>query len=78
MPKYAKTDIYLNITNKIITSMEEGMPPWRKPWTGSNQGVGFPLRSTSEPYRGINILMLWLTASDEEFLSQHWFTYKQA
>ncbi|MFK7845958.1 MAG: ArdC family protein [Rhodothermales bacterium] len=78
MPIYAKSDLYQDITNKIITSMEEGTPPWRKPWTGGNQGVGFPLRSTSEAYRGINILMLWLTASDEEFLSQHWFTYKQA
>ncbi len=78
MPKFAKSDLYQDITNKIITSMELGTPPWRKPWAGGNQGAGFPLRSTGEPYRGINVLMLWLTASDKEYLLQHWFTYKQA
>lgn len=78
MSKFVKSDLYQDITNKIITSMEMGTPPWHKPWTGGNQGVGFPLRSTGDPYRGINVLMLWLTASNEEHLSQHWFTYKQA
>lgn len=76
MPK--NQDIYTEITEKIINALENGTPPWRSPWTGGLQTIGFPLRSTSEPYRGINILMLWLTASDKDYLSQHWFTYKQA
>lgn len=71
-------DLYTEITNKIIDALEQGTPPWRSPWTGGQQTIGFPLRSTSEPYCGINILMLWLTASDKDYLSQHWFTYKQA
>ena len=78
MAKPSNSDLYQDITNKIIASIEQGAPPWRKPWTGGNQSIGFPLRSTGEPYRGINVLMLWLTANDDEFLSQHWFTYKQA
>lgn len=73
-----KLDIYTEITNKIISALEAGTPPWHCPWTGSTSSIGFPLRSTSQPYRGINILMLWLAASDEECLSRHWFTYKQA
>lgn len=78
MANTAKTDLYSEITQKIITALEEGTPPWRKPWTGGQQTIGFPLRSTSQHYRGINILMLWITASEQEYLSRHWFTYKQA
>lgn len=73
-----KLDIYTEITTKIISALEAGTPPWRCPWTGGGQTAGFPLRSTSEAYSGINILMLWLTAHDKEYLSRHWFTYKQA
>jgi len=78
MTRFAKTDLYQEITDKIIASIEEGTPPWRKPWTGGNQGIGIPLRSTGEAYRGINVLMLWITASENDFNSKHWFTYKQA
>ncbi|OUS06219.1 antirestriction protein [Rhodobacterales bacterium 52_120_T64] len=74
----AKFDIHAEITNKIIESINAGTPPWRKPWTGSKSGAAFPLRSTGEGYRGINILMLWLAAEERGYSSAHWFTFKQA
>lgn len=73
-----KFDIHAEITNKIIESINAGTPPWRKPWTGSKSGAAFPLRSTGEGYRGINILMLWLAAEERGYSSAHWFTFKQA
>lgn len=74
----AKFDPREEISNKIIAAIEAGTPPWRKPWTGSKTGAAFPLRSTGEGYRGINILMLWLAAEEHGFSSAHWFTFKQA
>jgi len=73
----AKFDPRIEISNKIITALEAGTPPWRKPWTGGTSAA-FPLRSTGEQYRGINILMLWLAAEENGFSSAHWFTYRQA
>lgn len=73
-----KFDIYTHVTDKIIAAIEAGCPPWRKPWTGSKGGVCFPLRSNGEPYRGINILMLWLEVDEKGYVSPRWFTYKQA
>lgn len=73
-----KFDPREEISNKIIAAIKAGTPPWRKPWTGSESGAAFPLRSTGEAYRGINILMLWLAAEERGYSSAHWFTFKQA
>ncbi len=73
-----KFDIRESVTQKIISTIEAGTPPWRKPWTGSTAGAAFPIRSTGEQYRGINILLLWCVAHERGYASAHWFTYKQA
>lgn len=74
----AKIDIHQHVTDTIITQIEAGTPPWRKPWTGGKGGAAFPLRHNGEAYRGINILMLWATAHKHEYNSAHWMTFKQA
>ena len=71
-------DLYQHVTDTIIASIEAGTPAWRKPWTGENGGAAFPRRANGEPYRGINVLMLWLTAADKGYRAAHWFTYRQA
>lgn len=71
-------DLYQHVTDQIIASIEAGTPAWRKPWTGDKGGAPFPRRSNGEPYRGINVLMLWLTAEDKGYRSPYWFTYHQA
>ena len=73
-----KFDLDDHVTKSIIAAMEAGTPPWRKPWTGDSAGAAFPLRANGEPYRGINVLMLWLEAGAKGYASAHWFTYKQA
>ena len=74
----AKFDVQSHVTKSIIKAIEAGTAPWRKPWTGSSFGGAFPLRSTGERYRGINILLLWCAAEENDYSSAHWFTYKQA
>jgi len=37
-----------------------------------------PLRASGEPYRGINVLLLWIEAQASGFVSPSWMTYKQA
>ena len=73
-----KFDIHQHITDGIIKALKEGTPPWQKPWTGGKTSLGMPTRSTGEYYRGINMIWLWLTADQQGYISQHWFTYKQA
>jgi antirestriction protein ArdC len=68
----AKRDIYQEVTNSIIASIEAGVVPWQKNWAVS--GGGIPLRSCGTPYRGINVLLLGLQGRS----CPHWFTYKQA
>lgn len=65
------------IADKIMAAIEAGTAPWRKPWTGG-AGCPFPLRATGERYRGINVLSLWLEASEKGYASPYWMTYRQA
>jgi antirestriction protein ArdC len=73
-------DVYQRITDRIVEALEQGVQPWHKPWSGGNMSgkVSLPLRSTGEPYRGVNVIMLWMTASASGFTCPYWFTFKQA
>lgn len=74
----AKIDIHQHVTDTIIAQIEAGTPPWRKPWTGGAGSAALPLRHNGEPYRGVNILMLWASAHMSDFSSERWMTFKQA
>jgi antirestriction protein ArdC len=75
-----KQDIYTRITNKIITSLEQGVRPWMKPWNAEHAAgkITRPLRHNDQPYSGINILMLWASAMEQGFAAPIWMTFKQA
>ena len=34
-------DIYREITDRIITQMEQGIIPWRKPWIARGQAISY-------------------------------------
>lgn len=70
-----KTDIYEIVTDRIISAMEAGVVPWRKPWTGTGGPTSL---SSGKPYRGINNLILDVVASTEGYELPLWGTYKQA
>jgi antirestriction protein ArdC len=75
-----RTDIYERITNLIVADLEKGERPWHKPWKVRSPagGIRRPLRANGEPYRGINVLMLWDAASRAGFHAETWMTYNQA
>ena len=74
----AKIDIKQHVTDTIISEMEKGTPPWRKPWTGDATGAALPLRYDGTAYRGVNILMLWASSHIKGYASARWMTYRQA
>lgn len=72
-----RADIYQEITDQMIAMIEAGTRPWSKSWNGS-AAPDIPLRSTGVPYRGINVLTLWVAAMTKGYSSPHWLTFKQA
>ena len=72
-----RADIYQEITDQMIAMIEAGTRPWSKSWNGST-APNIPLRSTGVPYRGINVLTLWVASMTKGYASPHWLTFKQA
>lgn len=46
--------VYEIVTERIMTQLEQGVIPWRQPWT-SHRAVNW---KTQKPYRGINAFLL--------------------
>src|SRR6516165_4681452 len=80
MSNTEKQDVYTRITSKIISSLEQGVRPWMKPWNAEHTAgqITRPLRHNGQPYSGINILMLWASAVEQGFTAPIWMTFKQA
>jgi antirestriction protein ArdC len=76
----AKADLYTRITDRIVADLEQGVRPWFKPWNAEHAAgrITRPLRHNGQPYRGINVLMLWGEAMAQGFACPIWMTYKQA
>jgi antirestriction protein ArdC len=75
-----KPDIYSRITDRIVAQLEAGVRPWQKPWNSEHAAgrITRPLRSHGEPYRGINVLVLWDAAEQAGYSCPIWLTFKQA
>lgn len=76
-----RTNLYDEITNKIIAELVAGRFPWVQPWGKSNTKapLGLPRNaSTGRRYSGINILILWGAVVQHGFPSQGWLTFRQA
>lgn len=68
-------DLYQEVTNSILASLEKGVAPWNKPWRTISRHGGLPYNvTTGKPYRGINILLLAMTP----YGSNAWLTFNQA
>lgn len=73
-----KPDFYQQITNQIIEALESGVKPWVCPWDKTEQS-GMPSNaSTGALYNGMNIMLLWMSATMQSFSSSSWMTFKQA
>ena len=69
-----RIDHYTRITSDIVRQLENGVHPWHQPWKVKHAagGISRPLRSTGEPYHGINVVVLWLIAFENQYVSPLW------
>lgn len=74
-PDLQKRDHRQEVTDSIVSLLEQGVAPWQKPW----QGIGMPMNPTTEKeYRGGNAVHLMVTALQRGYNDPRWMTYKQA
>jgi antirestriction protein ArdC len=75
------SDIYLDVTQKIVTALDQGVIPWIKPWSPAHHGAlqPFPVNAvTGRAYSGINIPLLWAEARLKGYTQDRWLTFNQA
>ena len=70
-----KTNGYERVAEQIIAALDEGTAPWRKGWIAT--GYVAQSLSTKNAYRGINQMLLNMTAGIVGYESPWWGTYKQ-
>jgi len=77
----SRSNLYDEITNRIIAELEQGRLPWVQPWstTATGTSVAMPKNAaTARQYSGINILILWGAVIQHGYPTQHWLTFRQA
>lgn len=73
-----RLDVHQAITDKIVAAIEAGAGTFEMPW--HRPGVAFTIprnAATDKPYRGSNVLSLWIDADIKKFEHQIFATYKQ-
>lgn len=71
-------DVHNRITQHIVAAIERGAPRFEMPWHQAGTDLAWPTNArTGRPYRGVNTLSLWVSASAQAFFSSHWATYRQ-
>jgi antirestriction protein ArdC len=73
--KSASSDKYVAVTDRIIAQLEAGCAPWVRPWKQSRVPAN---AFTNRPYRGANIVSLWLTQTIEAYPTADWLSFRQA
>jgi antirestriction protein ArdC len=75
MPSQA--EIREEVTNQIVQALQQGVVPWRKPWSAL-ENTGYPMNAVSKKlYQGINPILLQLAAHKRGYQSKWWATYRQ-
>lgn len=76
----SRQDVYSRITAQIVADLEKGVRPWMKPWNAEHAAgrITRPLRHNGQPYSGINVLSLWMSATVQNFAAPIWMTFRQA
>ena len=79
-PQGARQDLYTRVTETIVADLNRGVRPWTQPWSAAHLAgaVSRPLRSTGQPYSGVNVLLLWAQAISRGYAAPVWITFRQA
>ena len=73
-----RRDLYQEVTDKIVASIEAGTAPWLRPWADLAE-MGMPQNGLSNrPYSGVNTALLFMASQAQGYDSNRWYTYKQA
>jgi antirestriction protein ArdC len=70
-------DIYATVTAQIVAAIESGPGQWRMPWHHQGAPTMRPTSAAGRRYTGINRVILWARAEQEQFASGTWATYQQ-
>ncbi len=68
----ARKSVYEVVTDRILTLLDQGTVPWKKPWGGAEQAPRS--LASGRHYRGVNVFLLHAAGYE----SPHWLTYLQA
>jgi antirestriction protein ArdC len=82
-PTRTLVDIQNDVTQQIITALEQGRAPWVRPWKQlrgkHNRGNPMPHNAvTGNEYTGINFMLLGLKQDALGYESAGWLTFAQA
>ena len=70
-------DIHQDITNRIVAAIEAGAGDFKMPWHQAGS-IAWPVNAkTNHQYRGVNVLVLWVTALNSAYPTSEWATFKQ-
>jgi antirestriction protein ArdC len=73
-----RRDVYRAITQKIADAVEAGEGEYRMPWHSPERPAMLPTNATTyAPYRGVNVVSLWVDAFKKGYASGMWASYKQ-
>jgi antirestriction protein ArdC len=77
--KNPRFDLHQSVTDHIITAIERvSAEDFRLPWHRSGMSSIQPRNAlTKNPYRGINIVSLWVAAEIQQYPHAMWASYKQ-
>jgi antirestriction protein ArdC len=71
-------DIYGAITEKILRAMKTAKGTYKMPWHTGDIPLEVPINALTEhPYRGVNIISLWVDGMSKQYPTGYWASYKQ-
>lgn len=74
----AERDIRKDVTDRIISALEQGILPWRRSWKNGERSLGLPSNAVSgRSYAGGNRMILLAAGMDAGYQDNRWLTFKQ-
>jgi antirestriction protein ArdC len=72
------SSVHSKITDEIIEAIARGADEFAMPWHRRGSFVGRPVNAASRmPYRGVNVIALWVATEKRCYDSSVWATYRQ-